>query len=294
MTDETPQPEGTPPPASPEETPTAETKPFTYDDAVAQAGDEDDVTPPVAPTPPPTGDAPTQAAPVAAPGYAAAAPAAAATPTAAAPAERPAGIFVPKWVGIVVAAIVAALIFGGIGYAIGDSSDSSSSQNASNTFPNGNTNNGGRFPGGGQFPGYGNGSQLPNGNGSNGNGSSLPGGSLFPNGGNGTQNGNGNGNGDGTTASNAGFLGVGVQASTDGKGVEITEVASGSPADKAGLQQGDVITALDGNDVTTPAAVRSAVQAKQSGDKLSVTYTRNGQSNTVDVTLTSRSEAQSS
>jgi S1-C subfamily serine protease len=40
--------------------------------------------------------------------------------------------------------------------------------------------------------------------------------------------------------------------------------------------------------------VRSAVQAKQSGDSLSVTYTRNGQSNTVDVTLTSRSQAQSS
>ena len=46
--------------------------------------------------------------------------------------------------------------------------------------------------------------------------------------------------------------------------------------------------------VTAPDAVRSAVQAKSTGDKISVTYTRNGQSNTVDVTLTSRSQAQSS
>ena len=266
MTDETSQPEGTPSPATPEETPTSETAPLTPAAAApptpTASGDEDDVAP--------AAEAPTQAAPVAAPGDVAAAPAAAPVATA----DRPAGIFIPKWVGLVAAAIVAALIFGGIGYAIGDSSsDSSSTQNASNAFPNGNGNGNQTFPGGGQFPGYGgnlpNGGQLPNGNGNQ-------------------------GNGDGTTASNAGFLGVGVEASTDPKGVEVTEVADDSPAAKAGLQEGDVITAIDGNDVTSPEAVRAAVQAKQSGDQLGVTYTRDGQSKTVDVTLTSRSQAQSS
>jgi membrane-associated protease RseP (regulator of RpoE activity) len=259
MTDETPQSEGEPSPATPEETPTAETKAFTYDDAVARADVGDDVAP--------AAEAPTQAAPAAAPAAAATAPVAAAPATA----DRPAGIFVPKWVGIVAAAIVAALIFGGIGYAIGDSSsDSGSTQNASNAFPNGNGNgNGGQtVPGGGQFPG---------------NGGTLPNGRQLP-----------NGNGDGTTASNAGFLGVGVQTSTDPKGVEITDVAENSPAAKAGLQDGDVITAIDGNDIASADAVRSAVQAKQSGDEISVTYTRNGQSSTVKVTLTSRSQAQSS
>ncbi len=256
MTEETPQPEGTPSPAAPEETPTAETKAFTYDDAVAQTGDEDDVAP--------AAEAPTQAAPIVA------APAAAA-PAAATTTDRPAGIFVPKWVGIAAAAIVAALIFGGIGYAIGDSSsDSGSTQNASNAFPGGNSNGTQQVPGGGQFPG--NGGTLPN-------GGQLPG---------------GNGNDGGTTASDAGFLGVGVQASTDPKGVEVTDVAANSPAAKAGLQDGDVITAIDGKDVTAPDAVRAAVQAKSSGDKITVTYTRNGESTTVDVTLTSRSQAQSS
>jgi len=262
MTDETPQPEGTPSPATPEEQPTAETKPFTYDDAVAQAGDEDDV----APAPPPAAEAPTQAAP--APGYAAAAPAAA---PAAATTDRPAGIFIPKWLGIVAAAIVAALIFGGIGYAIGDSSGSDSS-NASNVvpgngaqrFPGGTLPNGGQFPGNGEFPGTGN------------------------------PNGNGNQNGGGTTATNAGFLGVGVQTASDNKGVEVTQVAANSPAAKAGLQTGDEITAINGNDITSAAALRDAIQAKQSGDQISVTYTRNGSSNTVQVTLTSRAAAQSS
>src|SRR3954464_11224475 len=157
MTDETPQPESEPSPAAPEEAPTAETKAFSYDDAIAQegarTGDEDDVAP---------AEAPTQAAPVAPP-LAATAPGA---PVAAAPAtpDRPAGIFVPKWVGLVAAAIVAALIFGGIGYAIGDSSDSGTTQNASNAFPNGNADGGQQLPGGGQFP-NGNGNGNSNGNG---------------------------------------------------------------------------------------------------------------------------------
>jgi membrane-associated protease RseP (regulator of RpoE activity) len=249
MTDETPQPEGEPSAATPEEAPTAETRPFAYDDGAAQHSaplrDEDDV----APT--------------------AAAPSGAAAPVTS---DRPAGIFVPKWVGLVAAAIVAALIFGGIGYAIGDaSSDSGSTQNASNAFPNG-----GQLPGGATLP----------------NGGTLPNGREFP--GNGNGNGNGDSNGNGAADSNAGFLGVGVQTSTDNKGVEITDVAENSPAAKAGLKTGDVITAIDGDTVTSAGALRSEVQAKKSGDDISVAYTRDGESNTVKVTLTSRSQAQSS
>ena len=235
MSDETPNAEGEPSPATPEEAPTAGTKPFTNDDAVQQAGDADEP------------DA-TQANPVAP-----AAAAAAATP----PAERPAGIFIPKWVGLVAAAIIAALVFGGIGYAIGDSSsDSGSSQNAS------------VFPGNGtQFP---NGRELPGNNG----------------------NGNGNGNGGGQSTGNGAFLGVAI--GTADNGVAVTEVQSGSPAADAGLKQGDVITAIDGTKVTTPLALRNAVQQHSSGDEITITYTRDGASNTTKATLTSRSTSQSS
>ena len=69
---------------------------------------------------------------------------------------------------------------------------------------------------------------------------------------------------------------------------------SGSPAAKAGLKQGDVITAIDGTNVTTPdcGAHRGAGQVERRPDH--VTYTRDGESNTVKVTLTSRSRPQSS
>ena len=86
-------------------------------------------------------------------------------------------------------------------------------------------------------------------------------------------------------------LGVGVE--TADNGVQITDVATGSPAARAGLQSGDVVTAIDGNNVKTAAALSSAIQAKSSGDQISVTYTRDGKSNTVKVTLTSRAQAQS-
>jgi membrane-associated protease RseP (regulator of RpoE activity) len=258
MTDETPKADGEPSPATPEEAPTAETTPFTYDHAAQQAGDEDDVPPAPAPETTQATQA-TEATPTAA------ATAPAVDPATGRPVERPAGIFVPKWVGIVAAAIIAALVFGGIGYAIGDSSSGSgSSQNAS-AFPGG-ANGNGRFGNGGQFPGNGNGGQFPG-------------------------NGNGNSNGGGQTSSNAGFLGVGVDNATNG--VAVTEVQSGSPAANAGLQKGDVITAVDGTNVTTPQALQSAVQQHSSGDQITITYTRNGTSNTVKATLTSRSTTQS-
>jgi membrane-associated protease RseP (regulator of RpoE activity) len=294
MSNETPQADGEPTPSEPEapvpeapaattppepqqpqDVPTAETTPFTADDAVKSAGDEDDVAePPAAASPAPTPSPAT--APVAAAPAAAAPPAPA--PTAANP-EKPSGIFVPKWVGLVAAAIVAALVFGGIGYAIGDSSGSSDSRNAA-AFPgNGRVNGNGPFGDGqGELPGGGNGQgQLPgNGNG-NGNGP----GQLPP-----------NGNGNGGTAAGTAFLGVAVE--TTNGGVQITDVQSGSAAADAGLKAGDVVTAIDGTNVTTAAALQSAVRSHSSGDQITVTYTRGGQSTTAKVTLGTRNTGQSS
>jgi putative serine protease PepD len=192
-------------------------------------------------------------------------PVAAATP-AATTTDRPVGIFIPKWVGLVAAAIIAALIFGGIGYAIGDSSSGSSNERNASAFPGAVNGNGpfgnGRLPGGygGQF-GDGQQGQVPNGN--------------------------GNGAGNGQATGNGGFLGVALGNADNG--VQVTEVASGSPAANAGLKQGDVITAVDGTKVTTPQELSSAVQQHASGDQITVTYTRDGKSTTVNVTLTSRS-----
>jgi S1-C subfamily serine protease len=60
------------------------------------------------------------------------------------------------------------------------------------------------------------------------------------------------------------------------------------------LQEGDVITAIDGDEVASAMALRSAILAKESGDEITVEYTRDGASSSAKATLTSRSEAQSS
>ena len=46
------------------------------------------------------------------------------------------------------------------------------------------------------------------------------------------------------------------------KRVELTEVRRGTPAEKAGLQTGDVITAIDGTEVTNASPLSAAIEAK--------------------------------
>jgi S1-C subfamily serine protease len=78
---------------------------------------------------------------------------------------------------------------------------------------------------------------------------------------------------------------LGVNLTTDqwspGSGAVIADVVSGGPADDAGLQAGDVVTAVDGQAVGTPAEITSLLLDKQPGDTVAVT-TQNG---TVTVTL---------
>jgi putative serine protease PepD len=82
------------------------------------------------------------------------------------------------------------------------------------------------------------------------------------------------------------YLGVAVE--TQNGAVRITQVRSGTPAARAGLRAGDVVTAIDGNDVGSADALTSAVSAKSPGDTISVTYTRDGTSHNVQVKLTTR------
>jgi putative serine protease PepD len=81
---------------------------------------------------------------------------------------------------------------------------------------------------------------------------------------------------------------LGVAISSASAGIKLTEVRSGTPAAKAGLQTGDVITALDGKAVTDAAELQSAIDAKRPGDSVSITYTHNGKSKTVEVKLATR------
>jgi putative serine protease PepD len=82
------------------------------------------------------------------------------------------------------------------------------------------------------------------------------------------------------------YLGVGIASASNG--VKLTEVRTGTPAAQAGLQTGDVVTAVDGKQVRAADELGTAIDAKKPGDRVSITYTRNGASHTLTVTLAVR------
>ena len=71
-------------------------------------------------------------------------------------------------------------------------------------------------------------------------------------------------------------------------GVLIAEVAQGSPAAAAGLQQGDIIIKADGKDVTDSSSLYAIDRDKKPGDTVQLTIDRNGKEQTVTVTLGER------
>jgi len=79
-------------------------------------------------------------------------------------------------------------------------------------------------------------------------------------------------------------LGVSITDDPSG-GALVRQVQSGSGASKAGIRAGDVITRFDGQRITSGDDLVGAVRAKSPGDSVTVTLTRNGQSQTLDVTL---------
>jgi S1-C subfamily serine protease len=86
------------------------------------------------------------------------------------------------------------------------------------------------------------------------------------------------------------FLGVAAQPATGGQqGAQVANVASGSPAAGAGLQPGDVITAVDGTAVSSPADLAQQVRSHQPGDQVTITYSRGGNSTDAPVQLGDRS-----
>ena len=82
------------------------------------------------------------------------------------------------------------------------------------------------------------------------------------------------------------YLGVGIASAQNG--VKLTEVRPGTPAAQAGLQTGDVVTAVGGRQVRAADELGTAIDAKKPGDRVTLTYTRNGASHTVTVTLAER------
>ena len=86
------------------------------------------------------------------------------------------------------------------------------------------------------------------------------------------------------------FLGleIGDSSQQDTSGVALAGVASGTPAATAGLGQGDVITSLGGQSVSTGTDIQNILVGHHPGDKISIGWTdAYGQSHTATVTLAS-------
>ena len=79
------------------------------------------------------------------------------------------------------------------------------------------------------------------------------------------------------------YLGVSL-ADADG-GARVTRVAAGSAASRAGIEAGDVITAIDGRAVSSADDVVERLSAMSPGDAVTLSVTRDGGSTTIHATL---------
>jgi S1-C subfamily serine protease len=84
------------------------------------------------------------------------------------------------------------------------------------------------------------------------------------------------------------WLGVKIASSSGTPGAKITRVIPGGPADQAGLQQGDVITAINGQAVTGPSDIAAVVDPQPVGAEVLLQIDRGGQLQTVGVILAVR------
>lgn len=97
------------------------------------------------------------------------------------------------------------------------------------------------------------------------------------------------------SAADRAYLGVRVQpvdealaAALDleaGAGVLIRQVDADSPAEAAGLQAGDIVTAINGDDVSRPAELTRLIRDLEPGAKVGVEFLRQGQARELQVAL---------
>jgi putative serine protease PepD len=87
-----------------------------------------------------------------------------------------------------------------------------------------------------------------------------------------------------------GYLGVSAADHPSGNqdGALVQDVVSGSPAAKAGLQAGDLVTAVDGQAVQNSGEMVARIRGHKPGDKVTITVDRNGSQTTISATLGER------
>jgi putative serine protease PepD len=84
------------------------------------------------------------------------------------------------------------------------------------------------------------------------------------------------------------YLGLSTAPAENGGGAQVAEATAGGPAAEAGIQPGDVVVEVDGDQVSTPDDVARAIDDNKPGDRVEVKVRRGGSEQTIDVTLGQR------
>jgi len=96
-----------------------------------------------------------------------------------------------------------------------------------------------------------------------------------------------------------GWLGIYSQALTpelregldyQGDGVLVNRIVEGSPAERAGLEKGDIILGVGGTRVDSPEELADAIQSHEAGEAVSLRIIRDGERRTIEAQLTERAD----
>ena len=86
------------------------------------------------------------------------------------------------------------------------------------------------------------------------------------------------------------WLGLSTTPPASGAGARVGSVTAGSPADRAGVREGDTVTKVDGSAIRDPDGVADAIASHVPGDRIEVVVSRGGDEQTLQITLGTRPE----
>ncbi|RYD36814.1 MAG: PDZ domain-containing protein [Verrucomicrobiaceae bacterium] len=87
-----------------------------------------------------------------------------------------------------------------------------------------------------------------------------------------------------------GFLGVRMSEDTPPKGVRIAEALEGGAAKRAGMEAGDVILAIDGQEIASPRQLQKLVTGLKPEQKVTISIERDSKPRSLELSLGHRSE----